>query len=59
MGTNNKINGNADWKGLDEKIEAGLKKTAEKLISEEKKKNGYLVISGKDGVVKKIPAKDL
>lgn len=59
MGSDNKINDNGKWNGLDEKIEAGLKKTAEKLISDEKKKNGYLIISGKDGKVKKIPASEL
>ena len=36
-----------------------LKLVRKKLIEKEKKNNGYLVISGKDGVVKKIPAKDL
>jgi hypothetical protein len=59
METNNKINNSSKWKSLDEKIEAGLKRTAEKLINEEKKKNGYLIIAGKDGKIKKIPAREL
>ena len=40
-------------------LEKSLKKVWEKLIEEEKKNNGYIVISDKDGKVKKIPAKDL
>jgi hypothetical protein len=40
-------------------LEKSLKRVREKLIEEEKKNNGYLVISDKDGKVKKIPAKDL
>jgi hypothetical protein len=42
-----------------ELLEKGLAQTRKKLIAEEKKKNGYLVVSDKDGRVKKIPAKDL
>ena len=42
-----------------EAIEKALKKVSEKLIAEEKKNNGYLVISDKKGNIKKIAAKDL
>jgi hypothetical protein len=37
----------------------GLKQVRKKLIEKEKKNNGYLVVSGKDGKVKKIPASEL
>ncbi len=40
-------------------IERGLKKVSQKLIAEEKARNGYLVISDKKGGIKKVPAKDL
>lgn len=40
-------------------IEKGLKKVSQKLIAEEKARNGYLVISDKKGGIKKVPAKDL
>lgn len=42
-----------------EAIEAALKKVSEKLIAEEKKNNGYLIVSDKQGNIKKIAAKDL
>lgn len=42
-----------------EKIQKALDKAIEKVIAEEKARNGYLVIGDKDGKVKKIPAKDL
>lgn len=44
---------------MDDLIEQGLQRTAQKLIAQEKKNDGYLVVAGKDGKVKKIPAKDL
>lgn len=44
---------------LGEKIEAALKKVSEKLIAEEKKNNGYLIVSDKQGNIKKVAAKDL
>jgi len=34
-------------------------KAIKKVIAEEKARNGYLVISDKNGVIKKIAAKDL
>ena len=40
-------------------IERGLKKVSQKLIAEEKARNGYLIISDKKGGIKKVPAKDL
>lgn len=59
MGLDKNINSKDRWKRLDELIEKGLKKVSEKLIDEEKKKDGYLVISDKDGKPVKKPAKDL
>ena len=40
-------------------IEKGLRKVSQKLISEEKACNGYLILSDKKGGIKKVPAKDL
>ena len=40
-------------------LEKSLQKVRAELIEKEKKVNGYLVVAGKDGKVKKIPAKDL
>ncbi len=40
-------------------IEIGLKKVSQKLIAEEKARNGFLIIYDKKGHVKKVPAKDL
>jgi len=40
-------------------IEKGLRKVSQKLIAEEKARNGYLVISDKKGNIKKVRAKDL
>ncbi len=42
-----------------EAIGSALKKVSEKLIAEEKKNNGYLIVSDKQGNIKKIAAKDL
>ena len=53
------INRKQQWKILDALIEKGIKQTGERLIEEEKRKNGYLIISDKSGQIKKIPAKDL
>mgnify|MGYP000308270562 CR=1 FL=1 len=44
---------------LSPKITAALKKAIEKVIAETKEKNSYMVISDKNGKIKKIPAKDL
>jgi diphthamide biosynthesis methyltransferase len=33
----------------------GLEATRKKLLAEEKKKNGYLVVAGKNGKVEKVP----
>ena len=40
-------------------IERGLKKVSQRLIAEEKARDGYLVISDKKDGIKKVPAKDL
>lgn len=40
-------------------LEVALKRVAEKLIAEEKKNNGYLIIADENGNIKKVPAKDL
>ena len=44
---------------LSDKIKIALDKGIKKLIAETKAANSYLVISDKDGKIKKIPAKDL
>lgn len=44
---------------LSEKMKLGFEKARKKLIAEEKKNNGYLIVSDKDGNIKKIAAKDL
>jgi hypothetical protein len=41
------------------KMQAALDKAIEKLIAEEKARDGYLVVSDRKGGVKKIPARDL
>jgi hypothetical protein len=50
---------NAPQKDVFVLLEKSLKKVRAELIESEKKNNGYLVVAGKDGKVKKIPAKDL
>ena len=44
---------------LSAEIDKALKKVSENIIAETKKLNSYLVVSDKDGNIKKIPAKDL
>ena len=44
---------------LSDKIKIALDKAIQKIVAEEKSRNGYLVVSDKKGKVKKIPAKDL
>ncbi|MDQ6756371.1 MAG: hypothetical protein M3004_05505 [Bacteroidota bacterium] len=44
---------------LSPKIKVALDKAIQKVILEEKARNGYLVISDSKGNIKKIPAKDL
>ena len=41
------------------KLEEGLKKVSEKLISETKATNSYLIIADEEGNIKKVHAKDL
>ncbi len=52
---------NSDKKRKDQtdKIQAALDKAIQKIIAEEKARDGYLVISDKKGGVIKVPAKDL
>jgi hypothetical protein len=52
---------NADKKSgdLSGKIKIALDKAIQKIIAEEKARDGYLVISDKKGGVIKVPAKDL
>lgn len=42
-----------------DKTTSALKKITQHLIAETKSTNSYLVVSDKDGKIKKIPAKDL
>lgn len=44
---------------LSDKIKIALDKAIKKIITEEKARNGYLVVSDKKGGVKKVLAKDL
>ncbi len=44
---------------LSSKIKTALDKAIQKVIAEEKSRNGYLVISDKKGNIKKVRAKDL
>jgi hypothetical protein len=44
---------------ISSKLAEGFLKARKKLIEEEKKNNGYLIISDKNGNVIKVPAKDL
>ncbi len=44
---------------LSEKMKLGFEKARQKLIAEEKACNGYLIISDKQGNIKKVPTKDL
>lgn len=44
---------------LSGKIKIALDKAIKQVIATEKARNGYIVISDKDGKVIKIPAKDL
>jgi hypothetical protein len=44
---------------LSEKMRIGFEKARLKLLEQEAKNNGVLVISDKDGNIKKVPAKEL
>lgn len=44
---------------LSNKIKAAMDKAIQKIIAEEKARDGYLVISDKKGGVIKVPARDL
>ncbi|GEM_PF-4740059 len=54
MGKNNAIK-----KSFSQLTKEGLEATRKKLVAEEKKKHGYLVIADKHGRVKKVPASQL
>ncbi len=41
------------------KIQAALDKAIQKVIADEKARDGFLVIADSNGNIKKIPAKDL
>ncbi len=44
---------------LSDKIKKVMDKAIQKIIAEEKARNGYLVVSDKKGGIIKIPARDL
>ncbi len=44
---------------LSEKMKLGFEKARKQLIAKEKKNNGYLIVSDKQGNIKKIAAKDM
>jgi hypothetical protein len=44
---------------LSAKIKIALDKAIKKVIEEEKARDGYLIVSDKNGKIKKIPAKNL
>jgi hypothetical protein len=44
---------------LSGKIKVALDKAIQKIIAEEKARDGYLVVSDKKGNIIKVPAKDL
>lgn len=50
---------NAIRKSFSQLTKEGLAATRKKLIAEEKKKHGYLVIADKNGRVKKVPASQI
>lgn len=53
------MNSNKKREDLSDKIKVALDKAIQKVIAEEKARDGYLVISDKKGGVIKVPAKDL
>jgi len=53
------MNSNKKGENLNDKIKVALDKAIQKIIAEEKARDGYLVISDKKGGVIKVPAKDL
>ena len=46
-------------KDISASLEKSLEKVRRQVIETEKKNDGYIVIAGKDGKVKKVPARDL
>lgn len=57
--TKKKIALSQKHKGETAAVEKALQKVSEKLIAETKEKGSYLVVSDKEGNIKKITAKDL
>jgi hypothetical protein len=53
------MNPNKKSEDLSGKIKVAMDKAIQKIIAEEKARDGYLVISDKKGGVIKVPAKDL
>ncbi len=53
------MNSEKNHKDLSEKIKEAMDKAIQKIIAEEKARDGYLVISDKKGGVIKVPARDL
>ena len=53
------MNSSKKSKEQTDKIQVALDKAIQKIIAEEKARDGYLVISDKKGGVIKVPAKDL
>jgi hypothetical protein len=53
------MSNNKKSEDLSPKIKVALDKAIQKIIAEEKARNGYLVVSDSKGNIKKIAAKDL
>ncbi len=53
------MNNQKSREDLSPKIKIALDKAIQKIIAEEKARNGYLVVSDSNGNIKRIPAKDL
>ena len=53
------MNSDKKRENLNDKIKVALDKAIQKIIAEEKSRDGYLVISDKKGGVIKVPARDL
>lgn len=53
------MNNSKEREDLSSKIKAALDNAIQKIIAEEKARDGYLVVSDKKGNIKKIPAREL
>jgi hypothetical protein len=56
---NRRMNNNGHGKDISITLKKSLEEVRKQVIETEKKNDGYLVIAGKDGKVKKVPARDL